>query len=397
MSTLLRSLRADLIAAYTARYALTLVSLVMRPLPRRNKVTLLTRQSSTPPSDFIMLRDAILREDPTVEVVMVSQMVPPGIIRKFGYAVHLIVEMYHAETSRALVIDGYSIVSSAVRPSDDLLVVQAWHALGALKKFGLSIVGRRGGRDPRLAKAMRMHEGYDVVIASAERCREPFAEAFGVDVSKVVVAPLPRVDRLRDPVARERAQARLARLYPDLGDAKIALFAPTFRTEGIAPSIDPVDLTEAMRDAGYVTVTKLHPLVPAPTTPGLRTAPGMSTQELLLVADLFITDYSSAVFEAAVAEVPSYLIAPDLDDYIQRRDFYVRYPDDLGLPMARSIEELVEQVREGASNTRTAAAFIADPQGTGGASAHIARVIMGRSAGTGIEEAAASHIEETER
>jgi CDP-glycerol glycerophosphotransferase (TagB/SpsB family) len=369
----------------------------MRPLPRRNKVTLLTRQSSTPPSDFVMLRDALLREDPTVDVVMVSQMVPPGIVRKFGYAAHLVVEMYHAETSRALVVDGYSIISSAVRPSDELTVVQAWHALGALKKFGLSILGRRGGRDPRLARAMRMHEGYDIVIASSESCREPFAEAFGVDVSKVVVAPLPRVDRLRDPAARQRAQARLARLYPDLGDAKIALFAPTFRTEGIAPSVDPVDLTAALRDAGYETITKLHPLVPAPTAPGLRTAPGMSTQELLLVADVFITDYSSAVFEAAVAEVPSYLIAPDLDDYTQRRDFYVRYPEDLGLPMARSIEELVGQVREGASNIRTVAAFVADSRGAGGASAHIARVILGRSAGAGIDEAAASHIEETER
>ncbi|WDH78725.1 CDP-glycerol glycerophosphotransferase family protein [Microbacterium esteraromaticum] len=343
-------MRLDVVAAYAARFALTLVSVVMRVLPRRHKVTLLTRQSRTPPSDFRLLRTAMLRIDPTVEVVMIARMVPPGLLRKLGYAAHLLLEMYHASTSRVLVVDGYSIIASATPQSKGLTVVQLWHALGSLKKFGLSIVGQPGGRDPRLAKAMRMHAGYDVVIASAERCRAPFAEAFGVDVSKVVVAPLPRVDKLRDPARRAAIRERFEYLYPDLVGAKVALFAPTFRTEGRLATVDPVELTQAMNDAGYALVTKLHPLVPAPTHGGLRTAPGLSTQDLLLVVDVFITDYSSAVFEAAVAEVPSYLLAPDLDEYAQRRDFYARYPDDLGLPMARSVDELVEMVRDEASD-----------------------------------------------
>lgn len=354
---LAQRLRLDVLAAYAARLALTLVSLVMRVLPRRRKVTLLTRQSNKAPSDFLLLRDAILQADPTVKVQLIAQMVPPGVIRKFGYALHLLVEMYHASTSRVLVVDGYSIIASATPRSDGLVVVQLWHALGSLKKFGLSIVGQRGGRDPRLAKAMRMHAGYDIVVASAERCRQPFAEAFGVDVSKVVVAPLPRVDRLRDPAHKAKVRARFEYLYPDLVGRKVALFAPTFRTEGRMAAIDPLELTQAMADAGYTLITKLHPLVPVPTDSGLRIAPGISTQDLLLVADVFITDYSSAVFEAAVAEVPSYLLAPDLDEYAQRRDFYIRYPDDLGLPMASSIEELTEMVRRGEADAGMMAAL----------------------------------------
>ncbi|MGW8482811.1 CDP-glycerol glycerophosphotransferase family protein [Microbacterium sp. NPDC055903] len=347
IARLVRTLRLDVIAAYAARLALTLVSLVLRPLPRRNKVTMLTRQSSRVPSDFAMLKQAIQRADPSAEVVVIARMVPPGILPKFGYAVHLIVEMYHAETSRVLIVDGYSIIASAVRHSDGLRVVQVWHALGALKKFGLSVLGQAGGRDPRLARAMRMHAGYDVVIASAERCRAPFAEAFSVDIEKVVVAPLPRVDRLRDEGERARARAAFDYLYPHLKDARIALFAPTFRSGASQAMIDPVELTQELAAAGYTTITKLHPLVPAPRHPQLRTAPGMSTQELLLVADVFITDYSSAVFEAAVAGVPSYLLAPDLDEYVVGRDFYARYPEDLGLPLARTVQELVEAVRAG--------------------------------------------------
>ncbi|UNK72642.1 CDP-glycerol glycerophosphotransferase family protein [Microbacterium sp. H1-D42] len=378
---LAQRLRLDVLAAYAARFALTLVSVVMRVLPRRHKVMLLTRQSSRPPSDFLLLRDAILRADPTVEVVMIAKMVPPGILRKFGYALHLLVEMYHVSTSRVLVVDGYSIIASATPPSDRLTVVQLWHALGALKKFGLSIVGQRGGRDPMLAKAMRMHAGYDIVIASAERCREPFAEAFGVDVSKVVVAPLPRVDKLRDPAHKAKVRKRFEYLYPDLVGQKVALFAPTFRTEGLMSGIDPLELTQAMSDAGYAMITKLHPLVPVPTEGGLRTAPGISTQDLLLVSDIFITDYSSAVFEAAVAEVPSYLIAPDLNSYAQRRDFYAKYPDDLGLPMASSVDELAETVRSGLADAEMTRVmrekFVAEVDTDhGSASDHLAQVIL---------------------
>lgn len=378
---LAQRLRLDVLAAYAARFALTLVSVVMRVLPRRHKVTLLTRQSSKPPSDFLLLRDAMLRADPSVHVEMIAKMVPPGIVRKFGYAAHLLVEMYHVSTSRVLVVDGYSIIASATPRSKGLTVVQLWHALGSLKKFGLSIIGQRGGRDPLLAKAMRMHAGYDIVIASADRCREPFAEAFGVDVSKVVVAPLPRVDKLRDPAHRAKVRERFEYLYPDLVGRKVALYAPTFRTEGRTSAIDPVELTQAMADAGYAMITKLHPLVPVPADSGLRVAPGMSTQDLLLVADIFITDYSSAVFEAAVAEVPSYLLAPDLSDYAQRRDFYAKYPEDLGLPMAVSLEALVEMVRTGEADAEMMRVmrekFVADAGDARTAAAdHLADVVL---------------------
>lgn len=360
MSALLRRLRADLVAAYATRFALAAVSLVLAPLPRRHKVTMLTRQSNTTPADFRMLRDAILRADPSIEVVMIARMVPAGILPKFGYAAHLLSEMHHAATSRMLVIDGYSAIASSMIRSKGLTVVQLWHALGALKKFGLSILGQPGGRDPRLAKAMRMHQGYDVVIASAERCRAPFAEAFGVDESQVVVAPLPRVDRLRDPQARADARERFFALYPDLTGTKIALFAPTFRNDGAQRGVSSVTLTRELGRIGYAMITKLHPIVAPPKHPELRTAPGMSTQDLLLVADIFITDYSSTVFEAAVAGVPSYLIAPDLQDYSQRRDFYVKYPDDLGLPMATDVPGLMKLVRAGACDVTTMARMRAE-------------------------------------
>ena len=142
---------------------------------------------------------------------------------------------------------------------------------------------------------------------------------------------------------------RFTNLYPDLVGQPVVLYAPTFRARAgnTDDPIDPLELTRALRAAGFMTVTKLHPLVTPPRHPELYTVPGMSTQDLMLVADVFVTDYSSAVFEAAVAGVPCYLLAPDLDQYVQSRDFYLAYPQDLGLPLARSVDELVTSIRVG--------------------------------------------------
>ncbi|MFP1602660.1 CDP-glycerol glycerophosphotransferase family protein [Microbacterium sp. 2216-1] len=364
--------RPDVIAAYTARVAVTAIGLTMRLLPRRNKVTLLSRQSNTPSLDYRMLHDAIRSEAPDVEVVVIARMVPPGLIGKVGYALHLVREIYHAETSRVLVIDGYSIVASVLPHSPGLSVVQTWHALGALKKFGLSVLGRPGGRDPKLAAAMRMHAGYDLIVASAERCRAPFADAFGTSIDRVVVAPLPRVDRLTDPSERTLARDRFLQLYPQLAGKPIAVYAPTFRTDGEAS--DPVALTGAFADIGYALVTKLHPLVPVPTDPRLITAPHMSTQDMLLVADVFITDYSSTLFEAAVAGVPCYLLAEDLTRFHDDRDFYLSYPDDLGIPLAHSVEELI-RLMAAPGSPMLAPGFV-DVDESGGATTRLAQLVL---------------------
>jgi CDP-glycerol glycerophosphotransferase (TagB/SpsB family) len=388
-----RRLRLDVLAAHAARMSLAVVSTVMLPLPRRRKLTMITREHRRPPLDFVLLKQAIAVVDPTVEVVMLAHMVPPGVVRKLAYALVLLGELYHVATARVLVVDGYSIVASATHHGDGLTIVQTWHALGALKKFGLSILDQPEGRSSELARAMRMHSNYDVVVASAERCREPFAEALGVDASQVVIAPLPRVDYLRDQRARSKSRERLASMYPDLDGSPIVVFAPTFRAYGSAPVIDPIELTEALAASGYATITKLHPLLPAPKHPALRTAPGMSTQALLHAADIFVTDYSSAVFEAAVAGVPSYLLAPDLDQYARSRSFYLAYPDDLGLPLTRSVEELVTSISartaDDAQTERLLARFVdlhdddGALMGEGGAARRLAQLLAPHWGGSG--------------
>lgn len=357
-TTATRAMGLRLLVAAAARVCLAIAYAPFKLLPARRKVVMISREHPEVPEDFALLRDAILREDPSVRVVMLVRMVPPGYVAKLGYALHMVTQLYHVATARVLVVDTYAIVASVLRHKKTLTVIQIWHALGAFKKFGLSILGQAEGRDARLAKAMRMHEGYDVVLTSGEDCRAAFAEAFGTPPEKVVVAPLPRVDRLRDPAEADRVRTRILAAHPHLRDRRIAVFAPTFRLDG-GVTIDVPALGAALAESGIHLVVKLHPLMAGQFGSTVDTAPGFSTQELLYVADAFITDYSSALYEAALVGVPTYFIAPDLDEYLASRDFYLDYRRDLPGPIVDDIPGLVSAIAAGEASQADAAAFAA--------------------------------------
>ena len=55
----------------------------------------------------------------------------------------------------------------------------------------------------------------------------------------------------------------------------------------------------------------------------------LSTKEhindLMLISNLLITDYSSSVFEAAILELPMLFYAFDEKEYMDSRDFYFDY------------------------------------------------------------------------
>nr|WP_274637826.1 CDP-glycerol glycerophosphotransferase family protein [Microbacterium bovistercoris] len=350
------SMGLRLLVAHAARIGLNIAYAPLRVLPRRRKVVMISREHETVPNDFVDLTAAIRRADPSVRVVTLVRMVPPGYLAKIGYSFHMLAQLYHVATSRVLVIDTYAMVASLLRHGPGLTVVQIWHALGAFKKFGLSILDHEEGRDRRLAQAMRMHQGYDVVLASGPECRPAFADAFGTTIDNVTVAPLPRVDRLLDPERSNSTRARIHDVHPHLRTARVAVFAPTFRLDGTV-IVDAAALTAALAEIGVHLVVKVHPLMPVDFGPAVDTAPGFSTQELLQVADLFITDYSSALYEAAVLGVPCYFLAPDLDEYIASRDFYLDYRRDLPGPIVRDIPALAAAIDAGTGTREATQAF----------------------------------------
>jgi len=290
-------------------------------LPLRRKVVLLSRQSDSPSRDFEMLAAELRRRDPLLEVVVRCRFIRATPLSRITYIGEILTQMYHLATARVCIVDGYIIPVSVLTHRPELKVIQTWHALGAIKKFGLQSLDRPSGRSAALARSMRMHRNYDLVLCGGPRTVGIFAEAFGVEPEAVAPLGLPRVDYLLEHAHDATADpvppivAGLRARFPLLADRsrRTILYAPTFRRN--RPDHHR-EVIERFSDGRYTLIVKPHPLVETDFTgPNVVNARGVDILDLLPLSDVVITDYSAVAFEACVLDKPLYFYVFDLDDY----------------------------------------------------------------------------------
>ncbi len=306
------------VACARALYAL------MRLLPVRDRIVMISRQSNRPSRDFRLLAAEWQQRHPSTEIVMLCDTMRPGIMGRLAYLPVILRQMHHLATSRACVLDGYAIPVSVLEHRRGTAIIQIWHALGAIKKFGYQSLDRPSGRPSWLARTLRMHYNYDYVLCGGPASVPVFAEAFGVDPAQVLPLGLPRIDYLLAAAAAEESLPRSASLaalterHPELleGDLTTILYAPTFRTEG-RPGYRAV--AERFLDGPYRLVMRPHDLDPITIQhPRLISATGVNTLALLPLVDIVITDYSAVAFEAALIGKRVYFYVPDIDEYTER-------------------------------------------------------------------------------
>ncbi|MBR5049420.1 MAG: CDP-glycerol glycerophosphotransferase family protein [Erysipelotrichaceae bacterium] len=334
------------VAIKTALGLMNFIYLFFKLLPVRHKVVFLSRQSNFVNSDFIMLADRLKKEDPTIETVFLCRTLDGGIGNKIRYAFHMLTQMKHLATSQVAVLDSYCIAVSCLHHRKSLKVLQMWHALGCLKKFGFSILDKKEGSSNRIAKAMHMHEGYTKVLASSEFCAPYFAQAFNVDLDRMHVCPLPKVDTLRSEENRQQLRQRIFAAHPQLREKKNILYVPTFRKDETDFSRKLDELIEKVDYDRYNLIVKLHPI--SKTTVNndkVITDRSFSSQQFAAVADYVITDYSAIVYEMSLMNVPMYFWCYDRDEYVNNRDFYTSYDELPGYKCADA-DELLEAISE---------------------------------------------------
>lgn len=322
-----------LILIKAAKLIMSAIYALLKLLPTRRRVVFISRQSDEPSLDFIMLRDRLLEYDADLDIKFLCKTMPKRGLGLFLYCFEIIRQMYYLASSRLAVLDTYCIPVSVLRHKSQLRIIQLWHALGSFKKFGLSVAGKAEGSSNELVQAFAMHKNYDYIICSGERCRAPFSEAFGADIKRVLPLGLPRMELLSS--GGKELRKRIFVEYPELDNGKRnILYVPTFRRANGQNDYRLEDSCATLKSAvelkKYNLIIKTHSGSELVCTTGSeREGHVFSGMELLFAADAAITDYSSIVFEAALAGVPIYLWCPDLDSYSCSRGFYLNFPDDI--------------------------------------------------------------------
>lgn len=135
---------------------------------------------------------------------------------------------------------------------------------------------------------------------------------------------------------------------------KYALYAPTFRKDGniSAYNIDYTRLISnlVMKFGGeWCILIKLHPniretqLSPHCSDDTINMSMYPDINELYLISDLLITDYSSAIFDFSCSLKPAFLYTSDLDTYQKDRDvLFDLY--NLPFPLAENNDELEHNI-----------------------------------------------------
>lgn len=257
-------------------------------------------------------------------------------------------------TSRYILVDDFypMIYPLTIRTGAEL--IQVWHAVGAFKTFGYSRVGMPGG--PKLTSLN--HKNYTKALVSSHNIADKYAEGFGIDEANILSTGIPRTDVFFDKDKQAKIKAKLAEELPFTKGKKVILFAPTFRGNGQQSAFYPFErlnfkkLYDAFHE-DYVFLLKIHPFVQnKPAIPYEYTdffydvSDYREINDLLLITDELITDYSSVCFEYALLRRPIIFFAPDLADYMSKRSFYFDYFDFIPGKFADDTPSLIEKLKE---------------------------------------------------
>jgi CDP-ribitol ribitolphosphotransferase len=234
-------------------------------------------------------------------------------------------------------------------------LIQLWHACGAFKKWGRSVADKSFGEDARELERYDGHRNYSLVPVSGQEVCWVYEEAFGLENTSVV-KPLgvSRTDVYFDDEKRLNAKRHLQEVITWKGERKVILYAPTFRGDiNQAKTPEKMDYDRLYTELGdeYVVLIKNHPFVqgefeiPEKYRDFLCVITDeLHTDELLLSADVLITDYSSVIFEYALLERPMIFFAYDLEEYYDERGFYYPYREFVPGPVVENTEQLLEVV-----------------------------------------------------
>jgi CDP-ribitol ribitolphosphotransferase / teichoic acid ribitol-phosphate polymerase len=296
-----------------------------RLLPARKRIVMLSRQSNQAPVDFTLLAKWVAREHPDWRCVILAKKLSGPL-----YAFHMLRQIYHIARARAVVLDSYCIVVSLLDTRISAPVLQMWHALGNMKKFGYTALDTPGGHSSATAQLMHMHAGYDSILCSSLSFVDDIRAGFAAPREKMHEAPLPRVDLLVDPDVRAARRAEIYAAYPELAGKKTIVYCPTFRRDepdgekaALQALVDAVDFTR------YNLVFKKHPVSRLHIDDTRVLQDYDPTLDMLYAADYAISDYSTVIYEAGLLGVPVFLYAWDWEAYREKLELYIDIEHDV--------------------------------------------------------------------
>ncbi|MCF2587199.1 CDP-glycerol glycerophosphotransferase family protein [Brevibacterium sp. UCMA 11752] len=265
-------------------------------------------------------------------------------------ALNLAWQMGKANT---ILIDDYFAVLKDLGDRNKQKIIQLWHAGSGFKSVGYSRFGQYGS--PNLRNAHRL---YSYAICGSQHLRDVYSEAFGIEREAVLATGLPRIDGFLREGRADEILPEFEAEFPDSRGKRKILLAPTFRGRGSGDAhydYEEIDFPALYEACGQDTVVlfRQHHFIPEPAPiPSefsdrlIDVASFPDTNDLLLISDVLVTDYSSVIYEYSLLERPMIFFAYDLETYSATRGMHRAYEEAAPGSIATTFDELVALMRE---------------------------------------------------
>ena len=225
------------------------------------------------------------------------------------------------------------------------------------------------GASRNFVKKVKIHSNYDYCIMGSKYNAKFYSEAFDTPMEKFVTdVGIPRTDVFFSEKLKEELPVTIKEKYNIPKDKKIILYAPTFRGDSRFQSYYKDDLDfEVLKEylsEEYVILLKLHPFISKKyeIKDSLKdflfdVTDYKDINELMIISDMMITDYSSAIFDYSLLKRPMFFYASDYFDYLDERGFYIDFHKDLPGGIYTDTKKLAVDISEKNFNIDKVEAF----------------------------------------
>ncbi len=324
---------------------------------RKNKITVMRHYGKGYGCHNKYIVEELLREGYEGEIVWLVNDVyerMPSRVKKVENTIKN--RAYHLSTAN-IWLDN-DVKSMNARKRKNQIYINTWHGTGiSLKKFYLDDKQRV---NPSMVKRVLNDTSMaDVYLAGSTYIAKIYESAFKYrGCSKITGSP--RVDILIN--GNQDVDMTVRKRLGISSDEKMLLYAPTMRIDAGGAFLEQKNLfhIDLMRikkvlaekwSGEWVIAVRLHPMMPKISssvwsTQGILDLTSyQDVQELLLISDVLLTDYSSIMFDMGYAGKKVFLYTEDEVEYMRQKDLY--FPiSKLPFPTARSQEELENIIRE---------------------------------------------------
>ena len=266
---------------------------------------------------------------------------------------NMIIKM-HSKSSKLTIASG-SLNRNMLSEGDRHLTL--WHGLGWMKKT--------------VVKPDKFTVGD--IVCSSEYCAPRYKEHFFA--SNALPLGSVQTDKLFDDTFRKECNKVIRETHGISEDAKIIFFAPTFRIgkkhHYYDFGMDINALADELAKNNVYLITKKHHVFESLMRDKGIDASGVYTSDnkhfivdehfdfnqLICACDAFATDYSSGMYYAFAIDVPVFLYAIDVDEYVHGPNgLEIEYPKSVPVPFVGepSIQKFMQAYKDSLSSVNTA-------------------------------------------